>query len=166
MAAGRGQGAGLRIGSPATTQAGTLGPGSWQRRFMTEAGRRGFRIDFMAVHYYSTDGDVVAFRRWLQAVHRAYRRPIWVTEFAPVDWDRPGEGSYAASAAFLEGAVRMMEGLPFVERHAWFATNPYPWQGVVPKITLVDDRLRPTPAGQTFRRLLSELGGREIGCTD
>ncbi len=160
------KGRGLRIGSPAVTRDGTLGPGSWQRRFMTEADRRGYRIDFMAVHYYSTDGDVAAFRRWLQAVHRAYRRPIWVTEFALVDWDRPGVGSYAASAAFLEGAVRMMDGLPFVERHAWFAANPYPWKGAVPKINLVDDHLRPTPAGQAFRRVLSELGGREIARSD
>ncbi|PTW51428.1 glycosyl hydrolase [Rhodovulum kholense] len=160
------KGRGLRIGSPATTQAETLGPGSWQRRFMTEAERRGYRIDFMAVHYYSTDGDVAAFRRWLQAVHREYRRPIWVTEYALVDWDRPGAVSYGQSAAFFERAAKMMDGLPFVERHAWFAANPYPWQGTVPKINLVDDWMQPTPMGETFRRVLSELGGREIASAD
>ena len=146
---------GLRLGSPATTQAGTLGPGSWQARFMAEAERRGLRVDFMAVHYYSTDGDVDAFRDWLVAVHRAYRRPIWVTEFALVDWNRPGRATYAANAEFAHGAIRMMETLPFVERHAWFAANPYPWQGRTPQINLVDDAMRDTPLGVAFREILA-----------
>lgn len=79
---------GLRLGSPATTQAGTLGRNSWQRRFMDEVEARGLRVDFMAVHYYSKTGSIAEFRNWLIAVHREYRRPIWVTEFAHIDWRR------------------------------------------------------------------------------
>jgi hypothetical protein len=146
---------GLRLGSPATTRDGTLGPGSWQHRFMAEVTRRGLRVDFMAVHYYSTDGDVNAFRDWLVAVHRAYRRPIWVTEFALVDWNRPSRASYRANAVFAYEAIRMMETLPFVERYAWFAANPYPWRGTVPAINLVDDAMRPTSLGVAFADILA-----------
>ncbi|WP_235857722.1 glycosyl hydrolase [Marimonas lutisalis] len=153
---------GLRLGSPATTQEQTLGANSWQRRFMTEAERRGLRVDFMAVHYYSTNGDVNAFRRWLEAVHREYRRPIWVTEFALIDWKRPGKVTYAQNARFAQEAILMMERLPFVERHAWFAANPYPWKGGTPKINLVDSNLAPTPVGVAFNDVVRRVSARGL----
>ncbi len=146
---------GLRLGSPATTREGTLGHNSWQRRFMNEVARRGLRVDFMAVHYYSKTGDVAEFRNWLIQVHQEYRKPIWVTEFALIDWSRPGSASYRANAKFAKAAIEMMQGLSFVERHAWFAANPYPWPGGAPSINLVDNQLRETPVGQAFRQALA-----------
>ncbi len=146
---------GLRLGSPATTRNGTLGPNSWQRRFMAEVENRGLRVDFMAVHYYSTDGDVDAFHDWLVAVYREYQRPIWVTEFALIDWGQPRLASYEANAVFAYEAINMMETLPFLERHAWFAANPYNWQGIVPAINLVDNTMRPTALGEAFADILS-----------
>lgn len=153
---------GLRLGSPATLRSGTLGRGSWQRRFMDEVERRGLRVDFMAVHYYSKDGDVDAFRRWLIAVHREYRRPIWVTEMAHIDWMRPRTASYQANARFITEAIRMMEELPFVERHAWFAATPYRYKGTTPKINLLRNNLRPTPVGVAFERVLADLATRRV----
>ncbi|WP_038078728.1 glycosyl hydrolase [Thioclava pacifica] len=149
---------GLRLGSPATTQGQTLGANSWQRRFMDQVEARGMRVDFMAVHYYSTNGNVAEFKRWLQKVHAEYKRPIWVTEFAYVDWNRPSNVNYAQNAAFAEAAIEMMEGLPFVERHAWYAANPYQWNGRQPQINLVNDKLEPTPVGYAFDRTVSRIG--------
>ena len=153
---------GLRLGSPATTMGQTLGKNSWQRRFMDQVEARGLRVDFMAVHYYSKDGSVVAFRNWLHAVHAEYKRPIWVTEFAHVDWTRPGRATYQKNAQFLEEAIAMMESLPFVERHAWFAANPYPWGETTPRINLVSDDLKPTPVGQAFSRTLARIGDSRV----
>lgn len=149
---------GLRLGSPATMQSGTLGPNSWLRRFMTEAEKRKLRVDFIAVHYYSTNGSVAEFERWLRAVHAEYHRPIWVTEYAFIDWNRPQAASYAANAAFAEASMRMLERLPFVERHAWFAANPYKWNGVRPDINLVQDDMTPTPLGEAFAQTLRRIG--------
>jgi len=157
---------GLRLGSPATTQGQTLGRTSWLGRFMAQADQRGLRIDFIAVHYYSPNGDVAAFRQFLQAVHRDYRRPIWVTEFAHIDWSRPGAASHAQNAAFADKAIRMMDKLPFVERHAWFAANPYPWKGGTPKINLLDANLRPTAVGKAFDRVLAQLAGDQVASRD
>ncbi|MGC9371308.1 MAG: glycosyl hydrolase [Paracoccaceae bacterium] len=153
---------GLRLGSPATTQGGTLGRNSWQRRFMNQVEARGLRVDFMAVHYYSKDGNVAAFRKWLEAVHAEYRRPIWVTEFAYIDWGRPGAVTYAQNAAFAEAAIVMMEKLPFVERHAWFAANPYEWRGRVPQVNLMSDTLRLTQVGESFERTLRRVAARQV----
>ncbi|MCG7626211.1 glycoside hydrolase family protein [Epibacterium sp. MM17-32] len=151
---------GLRLGSPATTQGQTLGAGSWQQRFMQQVEARGLRVDFMAVHYYSTDGDVRAFRDWLIAVHRTYGRPIWVTEFAHIDWRQPARASYRQNARFAREASRMMDGLAFVERYAWFAANPYPWNGRVPEINLVSDALQPTPVGAAYLKAIRSRGPR------
>lgn len=153
---------GVRLGSPATTREQTLGKNSWQRRFMTQAEAKGLRVDFMAVHYYSTNGNVKEFEKWLRAVYAEYKRPIWVTEFAFVDWSNVKNSSYAQNAAFAEAAIMMMEKLPFVERHAWFAANPYPYYGAQPKINLVSNTLQPTPVGVAFDRTLSRLGGRRV----
>ena len=153
---------GLRLGSPATTQSGTLGPNSWLGRFMAEAERRELRVDFMAVHYYSRDGDVAAFRKWLVEVHKAYKRPVWGTEFALIDWNRPNRATYDANATFAYAAIRMMETLPFVERHAWFAANPYPWNGTPPQINLVDEHMNPTPVGLVFDQVLSGRAPEQI----
>lgn len=153
---------GLRLGSPATTREGTLGPNSWQRQFMNAVEARGLKVDFMAVHYYSEDGDVAAFKRWLEAVHREYRRPIWVTEFGMVDWRSPGKATYEQNARFAVEAIRMLERLPFVERHAWFAANPYEWNGTHPRLNLVDNNLRPTPVGLAFEDVARRLGGLRV----
>jgi hypothetical protein len=150
---------GLRLGSPATTQGQTIGRNSWQRRFMDQVEQKGLRVDFMAVHYYSNTGSVPEFRRWLQAVHREYRRPIWVTEFARIDWRRPHAVSYEQNAKFIQQSMVMMEQLPFVERYAWFAANPYPWAGRVPQINLVSDDLTPTAVGRAFDQTLSRISG-------
>lgn len=157
---------GLRLGSPATTQFGTLGRNSWQGRFMAEVERRNLRVDFMAVHYYSPDGDVEDFRNWLIAVYKAYKRPIWVTEFALIDWNRPHRATYEANATFAYEAVRMMETLPFVERHAWFAANPYPWKGRTPKINLVDNNMQYTSLGKVFDDVLSGRAPQKVASSN
>lgn len=153
---------GLRLGSPATTQGGTLGRHSWQRRFMDQVAAKGLRVDFMAVHYYSKDGNVAAFKKWLEAVHAEYRRPIWVTEFAYIDWGRPGAVSFSQNAAFAEAAILMMEKLPFVERHAWFAANPYKWQGRYPQVNLLEDNLKLTLVGESFERALRTVSAQQV----
>lgn len=153
---------GLRLGSPATTQGQTLGRNSWQRQFMNQVEAKGLRVDFMAVHYYSTTGDVREFQNWLKAVYAEYRRPIWVTEFAYIDWRRPHTASYQKNAKFIQQSMLMMERLPFVERYAWFAANPYPWKGRTPEINLVKNDLTNTPVGQAFDQTLGRISGVRV----
>jgi hypothetical protein len=116
----------------------------------------------MAVHYYSENGSVTEFRDWLKAVHAEYNRPIWVTEFAYVDWHRPGTTTYQKNAKFVEEAIHMMEGLSFVERHAWFAANPYTWHGHNPQLNLVNDDLTLTATGRAFDRILSRMEALQV----
>ncbi len=115
----------MRLGSPAPSQGAALAPGSWLPRFMDAVFVSGLRVDFVAVHYYASTHDVTAFRRFLEDVHRAYDRPIWVTEWALVDprtWkDRRARYSSEDAACFFRAGAKMLDDLGFVERHAWFA---------------------------------------------
>lgn len=150
---------GVRLGSPATTQSGTLGSNSWLGQFMQGVDERGLRVDFVAVHYYSDTGDVGAFRTWLRQVYQEYRRPIWVTEFALIDWDKPERFSFEDNARFVERAIPMLETLGYVERYAWFAALPYQWGNTTPEIHLVSDGLQATPVGNAYAR---EIGRRLV----
>lgn len=111
---------GARLGSPATTTPGTLGERSWLGRFMDRAEVADLRVDFTAVHYYSANKDVGAFETFLNKTYAAYDRPIWITEWALVDWNNPGRFSSDETATFFAEAVQMLDDLSFVERHAWF----------------------------------------------
>lgn len=111
---------GLRLGSPAPTTEEAVGENSWLGQFMAGAEKLGYRVDFMAVHYYSDDLDVTAFKAYLEGLHEAYGRPIWVTEWALVDWENPDRFTQEEISSFALEAIHMMDDLAFVERHAWF----------------------------------------------
>ena len=108
------------LGSPGTTTAETLGPNSWLGQFMDQASAKGYRVDFIAVHYYSDNPDVDAFKSFLEAVHAQYNKPIWVTEWALVDWMDQDKFSVEQLSVFANEAIQMMDDLSFVERQAWF----------------------------------------------
>jgi Ca2+-binding RTX toxin-like protein len=113
---------GLRLGSPAATTSSTLGQGSWLQSFMSQADANGYRVDFIAVHYYATDPSITKFRHFLEDVYAAYHRPVWVTEWALADWDHPDRFTAAQQMEFFKAGTLMMDDLAFVERQAWFGT--------------------------------------------
>ncbi|MEV7327610.1 glycoside hydrolase family protein [Micromonospora sp. NPDC093244] len=115
---------GLALGSPAVAWGGDR-PGEWLDRFMTGAKQRGYRVDFIALHWYGGDfttaNAVSQLTSYLQAVHDRYRLPVWLTEFALIDFSNGVRfPSQEQQAAFLTAATRMLGGLPWLHRYAWF----------------------------------------------
>nr|WP_246529558.1 glycosyl hydrolase [Microvirga zambiensis] len=113
---------GKRLGSPAPTTTGALGENSWLGRFMSQAEAKNYKVDFITIHYYSDTKDVGAFQTYLEAVYKQYGKPIWVTEWALADWNNPGRFTAQEQADFAKAATLMLDDLPFVERHSWFAS--------------------------------------------
>ncbi len=116
---------GMKLGSPAVA-ADAATPGGWLDRFMRRATSRGYRVNFIAVHWYGADFAVGAavqqLKSYLQAIHGRYHLPIWLTEFALIRFG--ASASFPAprqQAAFVTAAARMLRGLSFVSRYAWFA---------------------------------------------
>lgn len=121
------QSTGMRLSAPAVAFGGDR-PGSWLDRFMSGAAARGLRVDFIPLHWYGSDFSSAAtghLRSYLQAVYDRYRKPIWLTEYGLIDFTRPTPvyPSQAQQADFIRNSTAMMQGLPFVERYAWFTLS-------------------------------------------
>lgn len=118
------QASGLRLGSPSPNDA-QRGL-DWLYEFMDGADERGYRVDFVAVHYYKADWPTKKMIGWLRDIHlRTGRRPIWLTEFnngAP--WSKDHDPSYAENARQLAQYCRAMDSVDFVERYAVFNLGP------------------------------------------
>jgi RNA polymerase sigma factor (sigma-70 family) len=117
---------GMTLGSPAVSS-GAATPGGWLDQFMTGAKARGDRVNFITVHWYggdfSTGPAVQQLESYLQAIYNQYHLPIWLTEFALTSYAGPTPTfpTEAQQAAFLTAATEMLDGLPYVQRYAWFA---------------------------------------------
>ncbi|ADP81357.1 glycoside hydrolase family protein [Pseudofrankia inefficax] len=147
------QATGRQLGSPAVA-AGGADPGGWLDRFMTGARQRGYRVDFIALHWYGGDFDatraVGQLRSYLQAVYDRYHLPIWLTEYALLDFS--GGSARAPStqqqAEFVTASTTMLESLPFVGRYAWFALPATPGS----LTGLYDPQGNPNAAGVAYRQ--------------
>ena len=146
---------GMRVGSPATAADPSL-PGSWLEEFMDRAKARGYRVDFVCVHWYGEefdiDGAVNQLKNFLQAVHRKFQLPIWLTEYSLIRWsDPPTYPSWEQQAEFAAKSIEMLETLPFVERYAWYSLPTWVKDGSDRNSLYYQDG-RLTPAGVAYQK--------------
>ena len=119
------QSTGLRLGAPAVAY-GADTPNGWLDRFMTGAKAKGYRVDFIPLHWYGSDFNSAnatqQLKSYVQAVYNRYHKPIWITEYALMNF---GSGTKLPSASvqadFVKKSTAMLQGLSYVERYAWFA---------------------------------------------
>lgn len=142
---------GMRLGSPAVAT-GAATPGGWLDRFMRGAAARGYRVSFITVHWYGSDfatGPAVRqLRDYLQAIHDRYHRPVWLTEFALINFGTVTRfPSPRLQAAFVTAATSMLDHLSWVQRYAWFALPVAPIDGTA---GLFRRGAVATPAGRAF----------------
>lgn len=146
---------GMRLGSPAP--AAITKSKDWLRHFMAEADARGYRVDFICLHWY---GDITApdavdqLKNFLESQWQLYRRPLWLTEFSGStgSWLKFANPPVTAAknAAFIRQALPMLESLPYVERYAWFELkwDEPPWA----EVALVNPRTgKLTAPGRAYR---------------
>ncbi|MBC8059619.1 MAG: hypothetical protein H7Y18_03030 [Clostridiaceae bacterium] len=120
---------GLRLGSPATTTP----YNGWLENFMTEANKRGLRVDFIALHFYQDFTDpnaVLNLKNWLIGINNKYKKPIWITEIGTIDINSWGiktrtVPTQALADEYMKQVLPMLQGLSFVERYSWFTDNCY-----------------------------------------
>ncbi|MEU6354996.1 glycosyl hydrolase [Streptomyces sp. NPDC047072] len=121
------QDTGLRLGAPSVAFGGDVA-GGWLDRFMAGAQQRGLRVDFIPLHWYGSDfGPDAAnqLRDYLQKVYDRYHKPIWLTEYALIDYTgaNPRYPSEQEQTDFIRSSTQMLNGLDFVERYAWFTLS-------------------------------------------
>ncbi len=116
---------GAILGSPAVASGADV-PGGWLDQFMSGAQARGYRVNFITLHWYGSDFDttdaVNQLHDYIQAVYNRYHLPIWLTEYALADFSN-GQTSYPTDqqqAAFVTASTQMLDALPYLQRYAWF----------------------------------------------
>jgi hypothetical protein len=114
---------GLKLGSPAAVHP----DGDWMKSFMAGAEAKRYRVDFITIHWYG-GADPQGFLDMLARVHALYQRPLWVTEFAPADWNtspgHPNRWSAAQVAQFMRVVLPEMNRRDYVQRYAWYSAWP------------------------------------------
>jgi len=114
---------GMRLGSPSCGHPDR----EWMIEFMSEVEKRSLRVDFVCVHSYGGPSPESLVSR-LEKVHRLFRRPVWITEFAVGDWEaksvEQNRHSSETVLRFMERVLPMLERLDFLERYAWFPAKP------------------------------------------
>ena len=120
---------GLRVGSPACRESQWK---NWLADFMAGCAERGYRVDFIAIHWYDwgnwgstqnlspedIDAMVKRFKNNIDNCYAMYKLPIWITEFN-ANKNRLTD----IQIRFLEKAIPMLEAHPHVERYAYFQPN-------------------------------------------
>ena len=145
------QATGRRLGSPAVAYGGDTA-GGWLDRFMKGAKDKNLRVDFITLHWYGSDFSDAAVNQFLgyvDAVHKRYDLPIWVTEYGLMNFSgSPKYPTGAQEAAFIKGTTKGMESRSFVERYAWFGL---PAVGDSVDFGLYKDASTPTEAGKAYK---------------
>lgn len=120
---------GIRLSSPAPA---VYSDGGWLDQFMQQAISKGYRVDFIALHFYQNYSDPNAvnyLKDTLTSIYNKYHLPIWITEIGEVDTST-WTGGYTAgcyveanATKYIQEVTQMLESLGFVERYAWFVDN-------------------------------------------
>lgn len=140
--------AGLPLGSPGCVHADR----EWMQNFMTEIEQRNYRVDFICVHWYG-GANVQSLVNHLKKVYELYNRPIWITEFAPADWNASSvENSNITkekAATFMKEVLPELDKLDFVHRYAWFSAKKS--NAALGNAALFYDNGNLTPLGKYYR---------------
>jgi len=113
----------IPLGSPACVHA----DNDWMKGFMAKAAEKGYRVDFICVHWYG-GANAQSLIDHLKSIHNLYNLPIWLTEFAPADWSAssPATSKVTKTKAleFMQQILPALEKTDYVHRYAWFSADP------------------------------------------
>lgn len=135
---------GLRLGSPATTDF------TWLYNFMSEANRRNYRVDYVAIHAYWGGLSPYEWYIRLKEIHDRTKRPLWITEWnnganwTKEDWPLGTEKQQQKQLNDIKGILEVMDTCSFVERY-----SIYNW--VEDKRYILTPNGGLTPAGEYYR---------------
>jgi hypothetical protein len=144
--------AGKILGSPAVAYGGDVA-GGWLDRFMSGAAAKGYRVDFITLHWYGGDfrtpQAVDQLKSYLAAVYQRYHKPIWLTEYALIDFSNGTRfPSPQQQAAFVTASAKALDGLSYLQRYAWFGLGA---DASKPSSGLFTNGTTTTPAGRAFQ---------------
>jgi hypothetical protein len=121
---------GFKLVSPAPSD--TADGRAWLNEFMAGVDADpDLKVDEIAFHWYGTVnpsnpmGSANSFLNKVDQYHNNYGRPVWITEFAGIDWGNNHDTGtmQEANRIFLERVILGLENRSFVTRYAWWNHN-------------------------------------------
>ncbi len=155
---------GLRVGSPAVTDGGL----SWLYDFIDQCDALGYRVDFVAWHFYRAFQSADQLYDALAAVHARTGRPIWITEMNNgCNWTYESwVPSLEDNGSKIQSWIDRLETAPFVERYMV-------WDGCNETLRMTNSSTGDLyPAGEAYQNKVSTLSYRSdyyndnLGSTD
>jgi hypothetical protein len=101
---------------------------SWEYSFFSSIASSNYRVDYTAAHEYVPPSST-SLMGVLQSVYTTFGRPVWLTEFSPVDWGGTAGWTEDDDFNFLAEFMWMAEGNEWLKRYSIFpfsGTNPNP----------------------------------------
>jgi hypothetical protein len=104
---------------------------TWAYNFFNLIASNNYRVDYTAVHLYVPPSSSSLISD-LQSAYSTWGRPVWLTEFSPVDWSGNQGWTEDDDYNFLAEFMWLAEGNEWLKRYAIFpfsGSNPLPpWQ--------------------------------------
>ena len=132
--------------------------GTWMRDFMREVDKRGYRVDYIAVHaYHGTSAK--HFKAKMKRIYEKYgRRPLLITEFAVADWKAktPEKNRYSQAKvlAFMKEVLPWLEKQDFIAGYSWFPFSAASAAGT--HSALFDEDGKLTACGRYYASITTE----------
>lgn len=134
---------GYKTISPATTSS----PAGFQWTHDFLAACTGCHIDVVAFHYYGTSAD--DFIAYVEKVHNAFGKNIWVTEFACQNFGNGNQCSWDQVFSFMSTVTSWMDSTPYVEKYFAFGAM-HDMYNVNPDNQLLGSNGKPTALGNLY----------------
>jgi hypothetical protein len=103
---------------------------AWAYNFFSLIASNNYRVDYTAVHQYIPPNAASLINN-LNAVYTTWGRPVWLTEFSPVDWNNTQAWSENDDYNFLAEFMWMAEDQNWLKRYSIFpfsgANSASPW---------------------------------------
>jgi hypothetical protein len=145
---------GLRLGSPVPSD----GAPSWVFKFIDTCDYLGYRVDFVAVHWYKGGQTARQYYDWLRWIYLRTGRPIWITEWNNgANWTCC-EPTLASQATAIQSFLNMLDTVPWVERHCL-----YEWVGATRQMFSSTNPITLNPAGIVYRDKVSPIAYTAAG---
>eukprot|EP01111_Echinosteliopsis_oligospora_P004319 TRINITY_DN1691_c0_g1_i1.p1 TRINITY_DN1691_c0_g1~~TRINITY_DN1691_c0_g1_i1.p1 ORF type:complete len:268 (+),score=54.44 TRINITY_DN1691_c0_g1_i1:103-906(+) len=104
-----------QLGAPAVTSAPSGIP--WLQQFFQACS--GCRIDFIPIHWYGSSAD--AFESYVGQIHSTFNKPVWVTEWACVQYSSSDPPCDQQSVYdFMGQTTLFLDQQSYVQRYSWF----------------------------------------------
>lgn len=145
------QTSGMRIGSPAPTDAG------WLTTYINHCNDMAYRCDFVAIHCYWGTNEAANVQAWynrLKDIYNKTKRPIWITEWnngaswTTESWPEGYGDKLEKNRKAIKEIVTMLDTCSFIERY-----SIYNWDSYY-RAMIADDGWV-TPAGEEYRNYRS-----------